>query len=453
MTNKKTSFSDNNLSIELPIQSGIDANTVKNFMSESINWMKNYAEDTELRKLFTSGRTEKRSKKGLVQLVVPSEKKLKVKESQDKNISDKEKKKKLPDLENINSDFSQEENISSDEDIIKLKSQSKLKPSRKKIGKGKRISPERFITISKEIRNFHISIISLFYSEILMAVIYLHHRAFDVNDLFEHANKINELIAEKDYDLEGIQQLLKSFITNCKIYISRDLQAFTNDDEWINFSGLIKTLEENLNKDTIISSFYTIKNILQNRASKCGRISPLVIKKIEDIILFKHLDFEYPYGTSFIELFYRRIKMGYNTNLFNIIRKMSGKDINNSNFKTSHIRSKITNDIKQNLISGIYEADSRMKKTVKISQQFIKDLTDFIIEHLWEMSIAYFRYAAASTNYYSSTTIQLLAFRTVIYQSPINELIPISPNQEKIIEHIVLQWVKVPRRNVKKVKK
>jgi len=308
-------------------------------------------------------------------------------------------------------------------------------------GKTSKASP-RFLTISREVRSMHVSLISLMYTEILSGIIYLHHRAFELEDLIifssELASRLSgEVKTERARLDEMIDLWLKAFLR----FIERNMVAIpklaaqTSDIETVCTTKSLERFEGRLE---------LIRNSLTHHIEDHGRYRPLILVDPAETIIIPHADYKYPLGASFFELVRYRISLGLgysriHSMLSDLQATRSGSPI--PKIFTTMIE-RFAKDIKEHLIPSLKACDSRIGASVEITNTFIERLARLLANHIIDMALSYFNFAVSFTDRASGTTIQLRAFKTILCQTPPDTIIPLTPEQIELLDHLAIHVIR-----------
>lgn len=290
-------------------------------------------------------------------------------------------------------------------------------------------APARLITISRECKEAMVSVISYMYSEILLSIFYLHHRAYELEDLYDYTTEISSKIRSGEMDMEKNREELYKWFKAYSLYVSRsNLQSsrLAELDQLI--SGQAKT--------RLITELSNIKEMLLWKQTSDGRNSPLVIDGVEDVIILKKPDFEYPLGAMWFETRYRRLKQeqGYPR-----LKKMVESVKKHGAFtqvpnRYSTILEKFKKDFGANIVSAIQEAGDRFNKNIVITNKFINEVSIVFTNHIFDTAIQFYDYVVGFTDRSTSTTINLRAISTINSLCNCDDLLPLTPAQYRAME-------------------
>lgn len=282
----------------------------------------------------------------------------------------------------------------------------------------------RFLTFSREKRDTTKSLISYLYTEVLMAVTYQHHRAHELEDLLILTHDTQALLDRGELDPDRKLFYLKTWYRQFRLCVTRNLRLFST------FARSLGDIEEMIttkSEERFKSNFVHISNELERARINSGEGGSFAITDVTDVILLKQEDFEYPFGISFLEVFYARkeLEQGY-ARLKEMIgnRQSSGTPTKMADHCKT-IRERVVMDIRSNLLPALRGIEGRIEKTIEVTSMFVDSLADLITNYIFDMAILYFNYAIAFTDCATGTTIQLRAEKVIFSQFAASSLFPL----------------------------
>jgi hypothetical protein len=310
----------------------------------------------------------------------------------------------------------------------RVSKQQKPKPGGKTVktkkSSGSSSETGRFLTISREIKGLFCSLISYMYTEVLMAVTYLDHRANELRDLRVLTSKIEEMFKNRDkINPEELHSKLHVWNKSFQHCVRRDPLLFAKLATRLDDTSL---MIETKSHSRLMDNFAILSNDLSQAQVELPKARAFSIVDIADVILLKQTDFEYPFGVSLIEILEARKELGQGyprmaeiIDSVKIHRTTSGIT---SLYLT--IRERIATDIRNNLLPALRGINDIVERTIEISSTFVSSFADLTANFILDLAISCFNYAIAFTDYKTGTTIQLRAIKMILSQWYSTSLFP-----------------------------
>jgi hypothetical protein len=288
----------------------------------------------------------------------------------------------------------------------------------------------RFLTVSREGKSLISTLISYLYTEVLMGVTYLHHRAYELQDLLILTHKVEEFMSESSKTPpEKLHMYMEAWARQFQLCVSRDPQLYK---DFATKTADVMFMVESKSMSRLRDHFTHIAQSLETARIEHGRNESFAIVEIQDVILMKQKDFSYPFDISLLELLHsrRELEQGY-ARLGEMLDELKKKGTPTKIAEYyACIREKIMIDIRNNLLPALRGTDDRIAKAIEISSTFVSSFADTVTNFIFDLSILYFNYAIAFTDRTTGTTIQLRAEKVVFSQFAATTLFPLP---EKLI--------------------
>ncbi|MFA5091123.1 MAG: hypothetical protein WC483_00545 [Candidatus Paceibacterota bacterium] len=326
----------------------------------------------------------------------------------------------------------------------------------------------RFLTNSREGKGFVVSLISAVYTEIVWSLVYLHHRAFELEDLILGTGKLIEWLKSRphvldsstipppppvegkeslrqygtaaassavssaaaasqptlsasqraaiDYDLRKTPIYLNLWFRSFRLFIERhpsDAGRLVHHIEDMRSMTNTKNVDRFCRRLADIQSFFP--DILAN-----GRTRPVAVSSAEDAILVKQEDFSYPFDGSWLEFMLGMKNLGLGrVRLDRMNAEMTAKGIGSQiGVLYDAIFKRFVKDINEKILPAVNGIDERMEKQMCIQRDFIDSVAGILTDFIIALSIQYFNYAVSFTDMAQGTTIQFRAIKTILLQIP-----------------------------------
>jgi hypothetical protein len=277
----------------------------------------------------------------------------------------------------------------------------KGQPSTSKEARGK----TSFITISSEIWATICHLIDMFYTESFMSIVRLDYVLNDTERLLSLTKELKEA-------LQTVDPKAKNMLTKW-IRLMRGYKARRNLN--IEFADIdpdefLDIVEQSSNRSRILNRIGVIEKEMKKIASRESRTAKLTLKTIDDVILLKQVDFEYPHGGSFIEYFSTRMKRG---------RGHKQLLVHNSPNSIREAVKKIYADhrqtLQENYKTKILEAlkEDNIIDRINLTPSFLDEMGDLLINLHVDLAVSFYNYVRGATNRVSTTTINLQALRII----------------------------------------
>jgi len=302
----------------------------------------------------------------------------------------------------------------------------------------------KFLTIAREIKCLLITMFSMMYLEIVISIIYIHHRAYELRHVIKLTNIVGEKINSLDKESE---EYIKRWIHKLGLYTQR-LGYMTGQLESISPVVLSDTLMMK-NVTALRNQYIAISGKLQDAIqSEAPRSRPITFENAEQVICMKQEDFEYPFGMALFELAYVQHKTGQGyPRLEKVIEELKEKGhatVLPRIYAT--LRDKFRKDITESLIPSIKQIDKGMAEEIEFTPQFVNAIRDVLVDFVICLSIHFFHYGLSVTNHASGTKIQLMALNTVLTNLHSNILYPLPPNMILFFREITRKTIELTRK-------
>lgn len=325
-----------------------------------------------------------------------------------------------------------------------------------------------------------------------MSVTYLHHRAFELEDLILGTTKLIEWLDQRpqvkeisfdqddrtattlgspptspmsldmkevraygtpavkmtpseklalEYDMRKARQYLDLWFRSFRLFVERhpttserlasfveDMRSMTSTRSMLRFSNRLTTMQE---------LFPTIQ-------SNGGRSAPVTIARVEDVIIVKQEDFEYPFGASWLEFMLKMKNLGLGkARLDHMIQVMIAKGGSNQ-IGTLHdtIQKRFIKDIGEKLIPAMNGVDERMERQIYVQRSFIESLANVMTDFIITMAIQYFNFGVGFTDMAQGTTIQFRAIKTILLQIPSMHTPALTERQMQFIGDVIPHFIR-----------
>jgi len=321
----------------------------------------------------------------------------------------------------------------------------------------------RFITISKEAKTFILSLLSIAYTEIVASVGYIHHRAFELNDLSVSTKELIEKIEMKisrndrankqivrnqqkesedplvvegrkhmiEYEEKLFRERLDAWYKGFRLWSARNPEA----------SGCLTTEIEDLASATQTKDLYRLQRLVEQIRDKFIGISnfhsrnePVYVTTAQNVILCKQYDFQYPFGASWFELMHKAHELGLGRERLEVACRGHSTTV-------TAMYEAIKKDIREQVLPAIKSLDPRMGSLVIVNNSFIDEVASVIVDFMVYLSIQMYSYVAAGTDSATATTIQYRAINIILQQFPTNNISPLSPGQCDFISTMFIRAV------------
>jgi len=311
------------------------------------------------------------------------------------------------------------------------------------VGTPKTTRPIKPITIGKEIKDLIRILFSLMYMEIFMSIIYLHHRAHEIFDLIDFTKFLIENLKRGNPESKDI---LRIWRRNFQCYQARNNNAV--DDEVFS-TKTTENLTLLKNETLLINRLEVILRALEKLAASVNPERVVTIINPEDVMILMQADFEYPSHGSFFELMHARYVNGLGMNQVKDIHYESKSGTINAVY--SILKETITRDFKDKLIGSLgYDiADSKYAKEINIVPDFIEKVSSILTNVVIDFAVQSYNYAKGQTDYATTVTIQLQAFKTIYLMNSPYVSTGLTKGQQDIITTIVLNTIEEKRSRAK----
>jgi len=305
----------------------------------------------------------------------------------------------------------------------------------------------RFMTIGKEVKAAARSLISLLATELALSIVYIHHRAFELDDILcqteETIGKFNESALAPE---EERKRYIQRWAENFEFYLERHEQDVNSDLKEALLPARSMVNSENV--ASIRSRLHTIRDMLKAEFDIHGRNTPVVISSASMCILLKHKDVHYPYGKSFFEIAKKVSDLGLAKHCIAEMARecRKGEMACTITDKYDGIKKRIQEDLRANLLPTLASMNERMKADVILESVFFEQAATIIADFIVFFSLAMFRVSAACTDGRVGTTINNRMVQTIFSQIPTDGLMTLSRLQMTIVENIVVHAIVLSKR-------
>lgn len=346
--------------------------------------------------------------------------------------------------------------------------------------------------------------LSLVYTEILWSIVYLHHRAFELEDLIINTCRLSEklvkyittsrLAAEavkversaasraaaassavsarpvvpssaavsgdttsgrgtasekKDsassmfntYEEDKMHTMIDLWYKAFRLYIARNPTSAMELEKHV---ADMRSMTNTKSLERFHHRLDDIRSLFPKIQASSGRSAPLSISTPADVILFKQEDFNYPFDASWFEIMCIISAMGMgHKQLDTMTKELSekGYTVPLSRLYGTMVE-RIGKDMRDSLLPALIAVDERMQHQVVVRDEFIEAAAGVIADYFIAMSIRYFNYAVAYTDMASGTTINKRAIETILMQLPTVHPSPLTCKQSRLVFDIMAHAVK-----------
>lgn len=302
------------------------------------------------------------------------------------------------------------------------------------------------LTISREILSLLSSLLSMAMTEVMMGIIYLHHRAYELEDLIRFSNKLADHLADKGRNAtqkneEKTKVFIRTWHKAFLLYIDRHREYVP---ELFNHVPALTSMVQMGSIDRFVNRLEEIRNHFPSIQASHGCSRPVVLQQVEDVIILRQPDFEYPLGGSWLDFMRVRRKFGGGMSR---LEHMANASLN-AGFPTlfasirMQIAERMRKDVSDNLISLIVGDELGMNGGVEIGESFVESIVSTLTDYIIDTGMSMFAYAVGSTNQVSAVTIQLQAMKVIWLQTPTSFIMPFTDRQITFLSDVVLHAMK-----------
>ena len=340
----------------------------------------------------------------------------------------------------------------------------------------------RFITISREAKGLQVSMLSTVYTEIVLSIAYLHHRAFELDDLIIFSTRLAEKISRKvaadkvqlpmdsvldrrqrlaaetaaetavaeraaerahmlrsEPYVRDLQRSIRLWYQAFRLYVERHLSVASSLEQHVED---MQSLVSSKSMERLQGRLEDIRRCFIPLLRTYGRSSPIILDQAEDVVLLKQDDFRYPFDASWFGLMVIRSRLGYGRQRLDLMaREMADAGICNPLAQThSMIRERIERDVRECLLPALV-SDQRLQSQVVIQTHFISSIATVLADYIIDFAILCFNFAIGFTDRTSCTTIQLRAVMTIFLQMQSTSLVPLTPRQTAFLADLMTHTI------------